>query len=468
MNSDTTSYLAELRKLGFLALPIVVAQVSYMALSVVDVIISGHYGVVDQAGVGLGYSAFSPIVLLAVGTLMAVSPTVAQLHGAEKTEETGQIVRQALWLALILSLVIAVIMHNLEPLYHTLGVDELAIPVSMGYLKSLSFGIPAFLAFYALRNLCEGLEMTLPTMVTLVSALALKIPLTYVLVFGMGEFNGFGGMGCGLATAIIMWYMLISIVVAICVTRLKESKVFERIDPPKFGVIGELAKVGFPMGLTLFVEIAFFSTATIIIGRLGVVAVAAHQIVLSVGLIGFMISYSLCIATTIRVAVHVGAGRIESTRKTAWAATSTAIGLGICFAVVLFLFQHEFARLYSNSLEVIALASPIFVLCALFLIFDTLHHSFIGTLRGYKDAKVPLVSAVVSYWGLGLPVGVVLTFGLVFFQPFGVHGLWFGLIVAALVASLLQLVRVRWVLRNAHRFVPKDGPTRHNSPADTT
>ena len=84
MNSDSTSFLEELRKLGFLALPIVVAQVSYMALSVVDMLISGHCGVVDQAGVGLGYSAFSPIVLLAVGTLMAVSPSVAQLHGAEE------------------------------------------------------------------------------------------------------------------------------------------------------------------------------------------------------------------------------------------------------------------------------------------------------------------------------------------------------------------------------------------------
>ena len=417
MNSDSTSFLEELRKLGFLALPIVVAQVSYMALSVVDMLISGHYGVVDQAGVGLGYSAFSPIVLLAVGTLMAVSPSVAQLHGAEKTEETGPLVRQAIWLALILALVIVVIMHNLEPLYRAIGVDELAIPVSMGYLKTLSIGIPAFLAFYALRNLCEGLEMTLPTMVTLVSALALKIPLTYVLVFGIGKFDGFGGMGCGLATAIIMWYMLIAIVVSIFVTRLKESNVFARVDPPKFDEIVQLAKLGFPMGLTLFVEIAFFSMATILIGRLGVVVVAAHQIVLSVGLIGFMISYSLCIATTIRVALHVGARRVQSTKTTSLAASTMAIGLGISFAIVLFLFQHELARLYSNSLEVMTVATPIFLLCAFFLFFDTLHHSFIGTLRGYKDAKIPMVSAAVAYWGLGLPLGLVLTFGLFIIQP---------------------------------------------------
>lgn len=454
MNSNPTSYLSELKQLGFLAAPIVVAQVSYMALNVVDVVISGHFGVVDQAGVSLGQSAFSPLVLLAMGTLMAVAPTVAQLHGAEKTSETGQIVRQALWLALILSLVIIAIMHNLEPLYQAIGVTEVAIPISMGYLKALSFGIPAFLAFYALRNLSEGLEMTLPTMVILLSALALKIPLTYFFVFGIGEFEGFGGVGCGLATAIIYWYMLIAIVVAICATRLRESNVFERFDIPKFSVIAPLAKLGFPMGLTIFVEIAFFSAATILIGRLGIVAVAAHQIVLSVGLVGFMISYSLCIAATIRVAVHVGAGRTQDTRKTASAATTIAIGFGTIFAAALFMFRHEFASFYSNSFEVVTLATPLFILCACFLFLDAIQHSFIGVLRGYKDANVPLARAALSYWGLGMPVGVVLTFGVLVVQPFGVKGFWYGLTVAALVASALQLVRVRWVRGNTQIFAP--------------
>lgn len=459
MNSNSTCYWSELKQLGFLAGPIVIAQVSYMALNVVDVVISGHFGVVDQAGVSLGQSAFSPLVLLAMGTLMAVGPTVAQLHGAEKTTETGPIVRQALWLALFLSLLIIAIMHNLESMYRVIGVDELAIPISMGYLKALSFGIPAFLAFYALRNLSEGMEMTLPTMVILLSALAFKIPLTYFLVFGIGEFDGFGGMGCGLATTFIFWYMLIAIIVAIYLTRLQESTVFERFDGPKLSAIAPLARLGFPMGLTIFVEIAFFSAATILIGRLGVVAVAAHQIVLSVGLIGFMISYSLCIATTIRVALHVGAGRTQDTRKTASAAMTIAVVFGTCFALVLLTFRYELASMYTKSLEVITIAKPIFVLCAIFLFLDTIQHSFIGTLRGYKDANVPMVGAALSFWGLGIPIGVVLTFGVVVVQPFGIMGFWWGLITAATTASVLQLARVRWVLGNTQMFVPTDGPT---------
>lgn len=425
-----------------------------MALNVVDVVISGQYAVVDQAGVALGQSAFSPLVLLAMGTLMAVGPTVAQLHGAEKTGETGQIVRQALWLAVVLSLVIIAIMHNLEPLYRVIGVDEVAIPISMGYLRALSFGIPAFLAFYALRNLCEGLEMTLSTMLIVLSALVLKIPLTYVLVFGVGEFNGFGGAGCGVASAIIFWYMLIAIVFAISLTRLKESRVFERFDTPKFDTIGRLAKLGFPMGLTIFVEIAFFSAATILIGRLGVVAVAAHQIVLSVGLIGFMTSYSICIATTIRTALHVGGGNTQNTNKTALASTTIAIGLGVIFVLVLLTLHNEIARVYSSNNEVLNLTTPLFMLCALFLFLDTIQHSFVGTLRGFKDANVPMLQAVASFWCVGMPIGIVLTFGLVMVQPFGVHGFWYGLIIAAATASILQLVRVRWVLRNAHMFVP--------------
>lgn len=329
----------------------------------------------------------------------------------------------------------------------------------MGYLKALSFGIPAFLAFYALRNLSEGMEMTLPTMVILLSALAFKIPLTYFLVFGIGEFDGFGGMGCGLATTFIFWYMLIAIIVAIFVTRLKESTVFERFDGPKLSAISPLARLGFPMGLTIFVEIAFFSAATILIGRLGVVAVAAHQIVLSVGLIGFMISYSVCIATTIRVALHVGAGRTQDTRKTASAAMTIAVAFGTCFALTLLTFRYELASLYSKSQEVITIAKPVFVLCAIFLLLDTIQHSFIGTLRGYKDANVPMVRAALSFWGLGMPVGIILTFGVVIVQPFGVMGFWWGLIAAATTASVLQLVRVRWVLGNTQMFVQTDVPT---------
>ncbi|MYD45649.1 MAG: MATE family efflux transporter [Gammaproteobacteria bacterium] len=467
VDQNKTSYLVELRQLGYLAAPIVIAQVSYMALNVVDVVVSGQYGVVDQAGVALGQSAFSPLTLLAMGALMAVTPTVAQLHGAKKTHETGPIVRQALWLSLFLALVIIAIMYNLEPLYHAVGVDEVAIPVSMGYLKALSFGIPAFLAFYALRNLCEGLEMTLSTMLIVLSALALKIPLTYGLVFGIGEFNGFGGAGCGIASAIVFWYMLIAMVVAISMTRLRESRVFERFDTPKFDAIGRLAILGFPMGLTIFVEIAFFSASTILIGRLGVVAVAAHQIVLSVGLIGFMTSYSICIATTIRSALHVGGGNTQNTNKTALASTTIAVGLGVVFVVILLLLHNEIASVYSSSDEVLKLTTPLFMLCAVFLFLDTIQHSFIGTLRGFKDATVPMIQAASSFWCVGMPVGIVLTFGLVFVQPLGVHGFWYGLIVAATIASMLQFVRVRWVLRNAHMFVPTDVPAKNDSSSDT-
>lgn len=309
--------------------------------------------------------------------------------------------------------------------------------------------------------------MTLSTMLIVLSALALKIPLTYGLVFGIGEFNGFGGAGCGIASAIVFWYMLIAMVVAISMTRLRESRVFERFDTPKFDAIGRLAILGFPMGLTIFVEIAFFSASTILIGRLGVVAVAAHQIVLSVGLIGFMTSYSICIATTIRSALHVGGGNTQNTNKTALASTTIAVGLGVVFVVILLLLHNEIASVYSSSDEVLKLTTPLFMLCAVFLFLDTIQHSFIGTLRGFKDATVPMIQAASSFWCVGMPVGIVLTFGLVFVQPLGVHGFWYGLIVAATIASMLQFVRVRWVLRNAHMFVPTDVPAKNDSSSDT-
>ena len=454
MSFISTSYRREFRRLGTLAAPLVVTQISQMSMTVVDVVVTGHYGFVDQAGVGLGTSLFWPIMLLLTGTLMAVTPTVAQLTGARRIAETGVVVRQALWLALFLSIVIVFTLNNVEPLYRFIGVDEVAIPISVSYLRVVSFGVPALLGYFVLKNLCEGMGMTVPSMLILISALAIKIPLTYALVYGIGDFAGLGGVGCGFATAAIMWFQLFCIVIAISITRIKHSGVFTRFDFPKFGIIGKLTKLGFPIGFTIFVEVSFFSFAGLMIGKLGAQATASHQIAMSIGGLGFMIPLALGMASTIRVGTNVGAARFHVVRRTVWVTTVVGLLIALAIALTLLTFRHQIVQLYSEDSVVLALAAQLLLLCALYQIFDASQVTSVGALRGFKDTTVPMILATISYWGLGMPVGYVLAFGLGNFNGMGAIGFWYGLVFGLFAAAVLQFIRLRWVTKNVARFAP--------------
>lgn len=454
------SYLREFRRLGTLTAPLVVTQISQMGMTVVDVVITGRYGYVDQAGVGLGTSLFWPIMLLLTGTLMAVTPTVAQLSGARRIAETGFVVRQAIWLALFLAILIVAALNNVEPLYRFIGVDEVAIPISVSYLRAVSFGVPALLCYFVLKNLCEGMGMTVPSMIILISALTIKIPLTYALVFGIGEFDGLGGVGCGVATAAIMWFQLLCIVIAISITRIRHSGVFTRIDRPQFSVIGKLTKLGFPIGLTIFVEVAFFSFAGLMIGKLGAQATASHQIAMSIGGLGFMIPLALGMASTIRVGTNVGAARLHVVRRTVVVASIVGFFIALLVALILLTFRHQIVMLYSEDSVVLALAAKLLLLCALFQIFDASQVVSVGALRGFKDTTVPMILATISYWGLGMPAGFILAFGIGEFNGLGAIGFWYGLVFGLLVASILQFMRLRWVTNNADKFAPTSKTSR--------
>lgn len=447
------SYQREFRRLGTLAGPLVVTQISQMGMTVVDVVITGRYGYVDQAGVGLGTSLFWPIMLLLTGTLMAITPTVAQLTGARRIAETGFVVRQGLWLALFLAIVIVFALNNVEPLYRFIGVDEVAIPISVSYLRAVSFGVPALLGYFVLKNLCEGMGMTVPSMIILISALTIKIPLTYALVFGIGEFSGLGGVGCGIATAIIMWFQLICIAIAISITRIRHSGVFTRFDFPRLNVIGKLTKLGFPIGLTIFVEVSFFSFAGLMIGKLGAQATASHQIAMSIGGLGFMIPLALGMASTIRVGMNVGAARFHVVRRTVGVATVVGLMIALVVALILLTCRHQIVGLYSEDSEVLALAAQLLLLCALYQVFDASQVVSVGALRGFKDTTVPMILATISYWALGMPVGYVLAFGIGTFDGFGAIGFWYGLVFGLFVSAVLQFIRLRWVTKNATQFV---------------
>ena len=448
------SALAEFRTLGLLALPIIVTQLSQMGMGVMDAMMAGRVSATDLAGVTLGGNLYFPVMLLMSGLIMAVTPSVSQLHGAGRLAEAGTVVRQALWIAVIGGAVVVAALRHAEPVYRALGVDPEAIPVAVAYLDAASLGLVPLLAYASLRCLCEGMSWTKPAMFISLSALALKLPLNWAFVYGVPALGvpALGGVGCGWATAIVMTYSLAAMLAVVLCSRARAAGVFARFSWPRLDVIGRLARLGLPIGMALFLEVAFFSFVTLLIGRLGVDTVASHQVAFNVSGVAFMIPLALGMAATIRVGFLVGAGDPAGARRAAWVAVSTTLCWGLAMAALMLAFRTPIVSLYSTEPAVVQLAASLLVIGAAFQVFDAGQATMMGALRGYKDATAPMLIAMVAYWIFGLPVGYLLCFGTGAFAGIGVQGFWWGLVAGLATAAAALATRLAAVSQRSVRL----------------
>jgi len=454
---DRPVVTTELKKLTGLALPLVVTQLAQMGLGVLDTIMAGRVSAVELAGVALGGVIFWPVLMLIAGIVMAVIPTVSQLHGGGRVREAGAVVRQALWIALFCGLTMIILLYNLEPMYHFVGVDPLAIPVTMAYVKAMSWGVLPVLGYFVLRYLCEGTSWTTPAMLIAGSAFLLKIPLNYWFIYGGMGLPAMGGEGCGWATSVVMAYEFIAIICVVQFSRVKVTNVFAEFSWPDAIEIKRLVWLGLPIGLSTFAEFSIFSAVTLLIGRLGVETVAANQIVNNVSGLVFMIPLGLGMATSIRVGYNVGAGDYVAARLSGLVAVGTGFVFAL-FAVSSLLLGGEFiVSLYSTEASVVELATGLIVIVALFQLSDDLQVIGMGALRGYKDTRAPFLIALICYWVVGFPFAWILGFGYFEALDLGVYGYWIGMATGLTCAAILLLYRFNRVSRReivAHKSLP--------------
>lgn len=428
--SRLTRLSQETRITVSLALPIVLGALSSMAMNIVDTVLAGHYGKNTLAGVGVGSAVWSVAILICVGVLMAVPPSVAQLNGAQRRAEIGPLFRQALWLAVALGLMLFFVMRLSPWALTAMGIAAEARPPAVSFLHAISWGAPAMAGYFCCRYLSEGIAWTRPTMIFGIGGLLLLIPLGYLLMFDCK----LGAAGLGYAVALILWLQFFGFF-----AYLYRSKhyaglhLFERLDPPHWPLIRQLLALGLPMGVSVFMEGSLFVATALIIGTLGAVPIAAHQIALIIASACFMVPLGLAMATTIRVGHAVGAGDGSGVR---WAA---AAGVGIASiaqtlsALLLIFAGNRLAGWITPDPAVVALATTLMIYAAIFQYPDGLQAMAAGALRGLKDTTVPMFITVLAYWGLGLPLGAWL--GLHHHQ--GAPGLWTGLILGLSVAALL-------------------------------
>ncbi|QTF08582.1 MATE family efflux transporter [Brenneria izadpanahii] len=442
-------YLSEARNLLALAIPVIIAQVSQTSMGVVDTIMAGAYSATDMAAVAIGTSIWLPAILFGHGLLLALVPVVAQLNGAGRRDRIAHQVQQSFFLALLVSLVTMLALHQGGHVIRLMNNDSPAlVEKAIGYLHALLWGVPGYLFYQVLRGQCEGLSKTKPGMIIGFIGLLINIPINYVFIHGKFGLPELGGVGCGVATASVYWAMFL--LLAAYSNRAawrRDIKPQQAGFKPDWPALKRLFGLGLPIALALLFEVTLFAVVALLVLPLGVVDVAGHQIALNFSSLMFVLPLSVGIAATIRVGHRLGEGSVDNARVAAYTGLLCGVAIAFCTAIFTILLREPIALLYNKDPAVVAMASQLMLLAAVYQISDAIQTIGSGVLRGYKDTRSIFYITFVAYWILGLPSGYLLALTDYIVPRMGPAGFWCGFIIGLTASAVMMVARIRWVQR---------------------
>jgi MATE family multidrug resistance protein len=399
------------------------------------------------AAVAVGASIWVPVFLFMTGMLMSATSVLARHVGAKQLQRVNPLVHQVVTIAVAAGVIAAVLLCNTGPLLEFMDVDPAMRPLVLEYLFGLSWGMPAIALVLALRSYTEALSHTRPVLLISVIGLLINIPVNYVLIYGKLGIPAMGGVGCGWATAIVMWLMAAMLLVYVHRHRAYKA-VRLSISPwhwePR--TIAYLLKLGLPVGMTIFFEVSVFCIIALFISQAGAEIVAGHQLTLNFTSLLFMLPLSFALAATTRVGLARGADDAEGLNRAVKVSFKITLCIGCSAAVMLILLKNWIPLIYTDNATVIALASYLLLFAALYQISDAIQVTANGCLRGFEDTSIPMVLTLFAYWGVGLPLGYTLAMSDALVPAMGPSGFWLGLFAGLSSAALLLGLRLRWRL----------------------
>ena len=439
-------FLDEVRRSARLAGPLAAGHLSHGLVGFVDAVIAGRHGTATLAAVAVGTALFWLPMMVPMGTLMALPPSVSQLDGAGRRGEIGPLFRQGLWLALLLGVGLFGLLSLLPLALAPMGIAPGIVPGATAFLHAIRWGIPAFTLYLAMRYLSDGLHWSMPTMVIGFGGLLLLAPLGYVLTNGVAGMPEMGAAGLGWASAAMFWAQALAFAAYLARSpRFADLRLFGAFEAPRWLALRGLLGTGLPIGVTVAMEGSLFIVTALLIGRLGEVPVAAHQVAINVASLCFMVPFGVAEATTVRVGHALGQGNRAGVRRAYLAGMVLVLGTQALSALVLLLGHDAIARLYTADVAVAALGATLLLYAALFQFPDGIQVLSAGALRGLRDTRVPMLLAALAYWGIGMPVGA----GLGLWLGWGPAGMWLGLTAGLSVAAFLL---ARRFLRSSARI----------------
>jgi len=441
---------SEIKATVALAWPMVLTNLGQTAMTATDVMMMGRLGPQTLAAGALGSNLYFMLMIFGLGLMLATSPMMAAELGRKRhsVRDIRRTVRQGLWQAVLVSLPIWLVLWHGEALLLAMGQEpELAHRAGV-YLHWLQWAVLPFYGYIVLRSFISALERPGWALVIVFAAVAANAGFNWLFMFGHLGFPAMGIAGSGLATTLSSTLMFVGMVAVVLVERqFRRYRLLGRFWRPDWPRFHGLLRLGLPIAGILAFEVTIFNAAALLMGLIGAEPLAAHAIALQIASITFMVPLGLNQAVTVRVGLAYGAGDREGVSRAGW----TAYVLGVSFMALMALAMVLWPRTLISAFidladpantHVIALAVSFLAFAALFQIFDGAQAVASGMLRGLHDTTVPMIYAAIGYWGIGLPLGVLLAF------PLGFEGIgiWIGLSCG--LASVAALLLVRWLRRD--------------------
>ena len=445
---------ANLRRIAPLAWPVFIGQVSVLAFTTVDTVLVARHAAVDLAALAVGAAAYITVFIGLMGVLLAISPIVGQLFGAGRLQDAGRQVHQSLWIVAALSVLGSTLLAFPAPFLALARASPEVAAGVRGYLWGLALSLPAALLFTVYRGFNTAVSRPRVVMLLQLGGLAVKVPLSWLLVTGVPGLgiSPLGVVGCGIATCIAMWAQLL--VALLVIGRDPFYRPFHilgrRLDAPCWPDIKAFLRLGVPIGASIMVEVTGFAFLALFIARLGTTAVAGHQLVVNLVSLMFMMPLAIASATSTLVAQRVGADDPLDARRLAWHGLWIATGVALLMGSSIYLARESVLGLYTDNVLILAAALPLLSWVVVFHVADAAQTVAAFVLRAYKIAVVPMLIYIGALWGVGLGGGYVLAFDVTGSVPAamqGARGFWIastvGLILAgtALSAYLLHVLR---------------------------
>lgn len=446
VNTVDNSFFKEFKVLSRLAWPLLIAQVTQTLMGVSDTIMAGRYNSVDMAAVAIGFGMSLPVLIFIQGITLGLSPIISRLDGAKNTKDVANSVQQMMYLALGMSFLVLLVLPFIPSAVSAIDMSDELTSKTQDYLLYVLFAAPAFAVYQTLRNYCEGLSIMVPSMLIMGTGLLVNIPANYIFINGLFGMPELGGAGCGLATMLVLYTMaLATFIYTFYAKNLQKYGMYNHFYAVSRSDINALLRLGLPIAFTLLFEVTLFAIVAVLLAPFGALTVAAHQIALNVSSLIFMLPLSIGLALAIRIGFLIGEGREEHTKKAYWAGMLLALSTVAFTASTILLFNNEIANIYSTEAPVIAAASSLLILAALFQFSDAIQVVSANALRGYKDTKAMLYISFVSYWLVGFPVGVVLGLTDYVVPKMAAAGFWIGFITGLSVAAVFMFLRVKTI-----------------------
>lgn len=432
-------------------LPILVTQVALVSTGFFDTVMAGNVSEYDLAGVAVAANLFFPVFGGTLGVISGLTPIIAQLYGAGKKETMPRIVVQGMYLAALIGILLILIASvAIKPLLATMALESRVEAIALGYLKAIACGFCPILAAAALRNFIDALGYTRMTMAITLCSVPFNIAMNYLFIFGKGGFPALGGVGAGVGSALTYWFvLLLNLLVVHRVRPFSTYRVFARFFKPSLAVWKSHLIIGVPIGAAIFCEQSIFGAVGLFMATYGTHIIAAHQAALNFSTLVYMVPLSISMSLTILVGFEVGARRYADAKRYSYMGILLSVLFSGALALALVQLRAEFAALYTREMPVYGLIQSFLVYAIALQFSDAVSAPLQGALRGYKDVRVTLFLAILSYWAIGLPLGHALAR----LTDLGPYGYWIGLIAGIAGGALFLGMRLVFVQRVKFPFV---------------